>query len=569
MHSPSPPLPTLDARARNRAALAQMPAPDVLIIGGGVNGVGLLRDLALNGLRVVLIDSADFCAGASGASSRMAHGGLRYLEGREFRLVAEAARERNMLLHDAAHSVRPLEIVVPLAHRLRGLPLAVLRFLGLSRRPGPLSLVALQAALTIYERFGAVRRALPRHRVWSRADKAALGLAGDMRAVVSYYDGQLLAPETLVFDMLAEALAQPGTAALNHVGWAPDAQGGVVITDPGDGQALHIRPRLIVNAAGAAIDAVNARLGIGGRLVRGVKGAHLLLRHDDLRRRMAGRAFYFDDGAGRMVICLPVGDCILMGTTEVETADPQDRSVSAAEVDYLLGALSRLFAGVAVDRRQIVAVTTGIRPLQAGGGSATQAARDHALVEARAGDLPVLSLVGGKWTTFRSFTAQAAARVCMLLGRDHAVSTAGRPYPAPASGLAGQLAARHGLAPARAALLVERYGAAAAEVAAACAAQGADDRALPDLPQLYSRAEIGWLVQARMALRLEDLVLRRTGLVATGALGAAGLRVLAQAMAQALGRDAAWVEAEVVQASRDPRILGFHSQKGGCDDRSA
>ena len=146
------------ARAHAWAKLAALSAPQVVIIGGGVNGVGTLRDLALNGVSAVLLETGDFCAGASGASSRMAHGGLRYLEGREFRLVAEAARERNLLLQDAPHLVKPLEIIVPMAELISGLPLAVLRFLGLSSRPGPLSLAALAGALVLYERFGAVRR---------------------------------------------------------------------------------------------------------------------------------------------------------------------------------------------------------------------------------------------------------------------------------------------------------------------------------------------------------------------------------------------------------------------------
>ncbi len=546
-----------DRRAENWQRLAAMTEVDVLIIGGGVNGVAVLRDLALNGLRVALVDQGDFCGGASSASSRMAHGGLRYLEGREFRLVAEAARERNMLLHDAPHWVHPLEIVVPLQYRLRGLISAGLRFMGLSRRPGPLSLAALGGALMIYERFGAARRALPSHRLWSRTQAARLGLAGQIRAVVSYYDGQILSPEALVLDMLDEALAEPDAVALNHVNWRAEAPGRIALTDNVTGQSLSLSPRVIVNAAGAGIDRVNAALGLEGTLVRGVKGAHLLLQQPEVSRRMAGRAFYFDDGGGRMVICLPVGDCILMGTTEVETSDPQDKRVAEAEVDYLLGALSRLFEGVRVERRHIVAATTGIRPLQAGGGSTPQAARDHALVEGRAGAVPVLSLVGGKWTTFRSFAEGAADRVLVLLGQPRRITTAARRYPVPA--LAEQIAADCQIPQIRAAQLVARYGAAAGKAALACAGR---DVPLPDLPQSYSAAEIAWLVQNRMAQRLEDLVLRRSNLVATGALTLAGLRQVAQAMAGPLGQDEIWIQRELDLALGDPRILGFQQQRG-------
>lgn len=549
----SPPPSTLSARDAGWQALGD--APEVLILGGGVNGVAVLRDLALNGVRAALVETQDFCAGASGASSRMAHGGLRYLEGREFRLVAEAARERNLLLHDAPHAVRPLEIVVPLHHLARGFGQAALRFVGLSRRPGPMSLLALKGALVLYERFGAVRRALPRHQIQLRRSKIEPGLPPEIRAVVSYFDGQILNPELLVMEMLAEALACPGTAAVNHSDWQPDGAGGIVVTDRLTGRQATLRPRVIVNAAGAAIDRVNDRLGIAGRLVRGVKGAHLLLRHPQLQARMAGRAFYFDDGAGRMVICLPVGACILMGTTEVETADPFDHAVAADEVDYLIGALSRLFTDLRISRDQVVAVTSGIRPLQAGEGNATQAARDHALVEARHGALPVLSLVGGKWTTFRSFAEQASDRVLAMLGRARRVGTAGRRYPGAAPIKAGPLAARHGLALARAEALIRRYGATAQQVAADCAGR---DTPLPDLPD-WSAAEIDWLCRARMACTLEDLVLRRSGIVSSGTLTEAGLRALAAQMAQSLGRDGDWIGAEVAKALDDPRILGFQA----------
>ena len=181
-----PNLPTF--RETALARIAQSPAPDVLVLGGGVNGVAVLRDLALNGVSAVLLDRGDFCAGASSASTRMAHGGLRYLEGREFRLVAEAARERNLLLRHAAHLVRPLEIVVPLNGVVRGLFGAALRFAGLSKKSGEMCLVALKAGLVLYERFGAVERMLPAHKATTDTAKFPNGIRHGTRAVVQYFD---------------------------------------------------------------------------------------------------------------------------------------------------------------------------------------------------------------------------------------------------------------------------------------------------------------------------------------------------------------------------------------------
>lgn len=546
-------------RAREWAKLTALPAPEVVIIGGGVNGVGTLRDLALNGVSAVLLESGDFCGGASSASSRMAHGGLRYLEGREFRLVAEAARERNLLLQDAPHLVKPLETVVPLDALVSGLPGAVLRFLGLSKRPGPLSLAALKGGLVLYEWFGSRRRVLPRHRMVLQRPDFPPGLPARVRAVVSYFDGQILGPEALVMEMLGEACANPQVAAINHVAWDQASPGLLTVTDPITGAQATLRPQIIVNAAGSAIDRVNARLGLATRLVRGIKGAHLVLRHPALLQRMAGRAFYFDDGSGRMVICLPVGNSILMGTTEVETADPADRKVAGPEVAYLLRALSQLFADIVVGPEHLVAVTSGIRPLQAGEGNATQAARDHLLAEHRIAGLPVLSLVGGKWTTFRSFSEQATDRVLALLGQQRQHSTADRPYPGAARVDMAALASRHGLVPARASGLLARYGAIAEQVAAFCAA--GPDAPLTTLPG-YSRREILWLADRRMALTLEDLVLRRTGLVPDGALTSAAVQELAEVLAQALGKDTAWAAAQAEQALADPRILGLAAAGG-------
>ncbi|WP_373503770.1 glycerol-3-phosphate dehydrogenase/oxidase [Aestuariivirga sp.] len=548
------------SRADSMRRLANLPSPDVLIIGGGVNGVGTLRDLALNGISAVLVEQGDFACGASGASTRMAHGGLRYLEGREFRLVAEAVRERNLLLHHAPHIVRPLEIVVPLDSVTQGLLRAGLRFLGLSNAPGPLSLAALKGGLAVYEFFGRAERALPPHGVTTRREDFPPGLPAATRAVVNYFDGWIDTPEALIFEMLAEAEAQPGTAAINHCDWSLNGDGSFEMKDRlGEGR-WTLRPKMIVNAAGAWVDAVNTRLGFATHLVRKVKGAHLLIRHDALLARMAGRAFYFDDGTGRMAICLPLRETVLMGTTEVETGDPGDRVIDGREIAYLLGALSRLFTDICVTEADVVAMTTGIRPLRAGGsGTANKAARDHALIEsAMPGPtgLPVLSLVGGKWTTFRAFSEQAADHVLRRLGITRTLSTLHRDYPgAPRKEDAGMNMSAN----LRLKELFARYGRIGYEVAAYCG--NGPDAPLERFPD-FSRREIEWLVLRRAACTLEDLVMRRTGMVLTGRLDLAALEEIAAIQARVLGRDDAWAAAEVSRAASDPRIMGLPDARG-------
>lgn len=532
--------------------LRATPAPDVLIIGGGINGIGLLRDLALNNVSATLIDSGDFCSGASSASSRMAHGGLRYLEGREFDLVRESARERNMLLHDAPHLVKPLEMVVPVRHWIKGLPRTALRFFGLSAKSGPLSFAALKSGLLAYERFGAARRALPHHKILLRRSTFPAGLAGSVCSVISYYDGQITGPEALMFEMLGSAVEQKNVAAVNHITWHSPAPGQIGVTEPQSGQHVLLTPRVIVNAAGAAIDQVNRQLGLATQYIRGVKGAHLVLRHAVLQQRMAGRSFYFDDGQGRMVVTLPVGDVTLIGTTEVETTDPTDHAVSSDEVSYLLRSLNSLFDDIELLPEHIVAVTSGIRPLQASEGNATQAARDHAMKQNQIGEIPVLSLAGGKWTTFRAFSELAADHVLQHLQRPRQVSTLERPYPGAGELNLTALAESSGLSQPRIQKLYARYGRLAQEVAAFCGQQ--PDRVLAGVTG-YSQREIIWLTQQRMALTLEDLVLRRTNIVMTGQLTKATLADIASVMAKVLGHDENWAEMQTSRCAADPRII--------------
>lgn len=559
---PSPP----PLRGQSLSRMARLAEPDVLVLGGGVNGIATLRDLALNGISAVLLDTGDFCAGASSASSRMAHGGLRYLEGREFRLVAESARERNRLLGNAPHAVHPLEIFVPLEARVAGFGRSVARFAGLGKAAGPLSLLALKGALTLYEFFGRHERVLPNHRTLLARRDFPTGLPARITAAVTYFDGQITQPEGLIFEMLAEAMAQSDQiAALNHVSWTSPVPGTFELTDTlGNGPRIALRPRLVVNASGAWIDRVNAGLGRATQYVRGVKGAHLVVRNDRLHARMAGRAFYFDDGTGRMIITLPVADRVLVGTTEVRTAEPDDHDVSDQEIAYLLRAIDGLFDDISVTRGDIVAVTSGIRPLRADGSGTdeTSAARDHALEEdtlTGRPDVSVLSLVGGKWTTFRAFAEQTTDRVLTLLQRPRTTSTAQRRYPGAAPCTGADIAEAGAMPLARAEVLRARYGALALEVAAR--ERDHPGRSLVGAPG-YSLSELRWLIDARAACTVEDLVLRRTALALSYGLNIDTLRDLGALLIETLGRDPGEIATEILEACADPRIMGLLSDGG-------
>lgn len=538
---------------------------DVLILGGGVNGVAVFRDLSLNGISVLLIDENDFCIGASSASSRMAHGGLRYLEGREFRLVKESAKERNLLLQNASHVVEPLKITVPVQTYCSGLVSSILKFLGLSKKSGSLSLLALMGALTLYDFMGRVERALPRYRVFLNLKSSSKNIKTGTKAFVTYFDGLIKSPEGLMMEMLKEAVQSNGVnAALNYTSWTMD-NGHFIIKDKYSANLIKVKPTVVINATGSAIDKVNAQLGFDSSYIRGVKGTHLILRNSQLSERLGDTAFYYDDGSGRMVIMIPLNDTILMGTTEIDLKGKTDIKVAESEIDYLLSSASLLFEDCKVTRTNIVAVTTGVRPLQEGnGGDANSALRDHKILEnsiASEDEVPVLSLVGGKWTTFRAFGESASKRVHKILNRDRKIDTTNLVYPGAVNwtpvldgghNLVRQMVQETKLSDERSIELLKRYGTIASIIAVYCCRE--TDTPLKTFDS-YSVREIEWLVLNRAACNLDDLVLRRTNLVLTGKVNIGTLKELVSIMSRVLKKDKNWEKTQLERCSNLNTII--------------
>src|SRR5574341_945497 len=179
------------------SALKNKPEVSVLVIGGGINGIGTFRDLALNGVDVLLVEKGDFCSGASAASSHMAHGGIRYLENGEFRLVREAVQERNRLIQNAPHYVKPLPTTVPIFKIFSGLLNAPLKFLGLLDRPSERGSLVIKIGLMLYDAYSGPQRIVPRHRFLNRAESLARWNKLNPQVVhtATYYDGAILQPE--------------------------------------------------------------------------------------------------------------------------------------------------------------------------------------------------------------------------------------------------------------------------------------------------------------------------------------------------------------------------------------
>lgn len=497
--------------------LKARPEPAVLVLGGGINGISVFRELALNGVDVVLAEKTDYCSGASGALSRMVHGGLRYLENGEFKLVRESLLERDLLLANAPHYVRPLPTTVPIFGVFSGLTSGALRFLGLSRRQGRRGAVLIKLGLSLYDLFTAGRRALPAHAFHGRAKTRKLfpALNPGARASATYYDAWVSRPERLALEMLAEGVAAGGVA-LNHVQVSQDGSS-LTLRDSVDGAAITLRPRLVINATGGWIDLTNAAIGAKApSLMGGTMGSHLIVDNAALYQALDGQMIYYENEDGRICIAFPYLGKVLVGSTDMRIDDPDAAIASPAEQDYILASLAQVFPSIVIAPEDIVFRFAGVRPLPASAAAVTgRIPRDH-FCEMIDGEPPVLCMIGGKWTTFRSFGALAADTAMDQLGVFRHVDTValaiggGRDFPDDPQSWIADLAARTGLPISRIAALLDRYGTRAAELARHFGAEA-------DIAG-HSAAELSHLIAHEQVETLADLLIRRTTIAITGEL---------------------------------------------------
>ena len=498
---------------------------DVVIIGAGVNGAGLFRDLCEQGVKCLILDKGDFGSGTSAAPSRLIHGGIKYLETGEFRLVAQSTLERNLLLKNAPHAVLPLPTVIPIFSWMKGIPAALRTLFGSTTAPRERGAVLMKIGLWLYDFYGARERVMPKHQLWSR--KRALQempLTPRIKAAGLYYDARIAMPERLVLELVQDGLrANPASRAVSHARFAHHGARLKVENEEG---AVEADPLVVVNAAGPWIDRVNADLGIEGRLIGGTKGAHLILDNPALVAALQGRMVYFEADDGRICLVYEHLGKALVGSTDIRADDPETIAVSDAEANYLVAAVAALFPSLKVTGAQVVHAYSGLRPLPFSEGKAAGLiSRDHSapLAEPAPGrPFPVISLVGGKWTTFRGFAEEVADGVLKRLGMARRISTRGLPIGG-GRGMPKDLSA---LSP-RQRVLVARYGATGLQVTD-------DATPLTDAPD-FSAGEIAWIVRHERVLHLEDLVLRRTPLAITGRLTAAMLEDLAAIAARIRG----------------------------------
>jgi len=512
-------------RVQTIRSIKSNPKTTALVIGAGINGIGTFRDLALQGVDCLIIDRSDFCSGASMASSHMLHGGIRYLENGEFRLVREALRERNKLLRNAPHLTHPLPTTIPIFKWFSGLFNSPLKFLGLLDRPAERGAVIIKLGLMMYDAYVQGDSPMPGHQFDNR-DKALRkwpALNPDIRFAATYYDGGMYSPERLAIEILMDGEAEGDHArALNYIRPVGSEGNEVLLRDEINGEEYSVNPDIIINAGGPWIDFINNEINGKSNFIGGTKGSHLIVKHPELREAIDGHEIFFEYLDGRIVLIFPyLQDHVMIGTTDIRIDNPDQAVCTETEIEYILGMVPQIFPSLKVTREQIVFQFSGVRPLPVAKGSTGQISRDHSievLEKSPQTPWPILNLVGGKWTSYRALSEQVTDQVLDRLNQARQASTSrlpiggGKDYPADADKQQTWLkniAKKSGVPLGRIEQLFARYGTRTTEIADFLAKN--PDSSLKHLPG-YSQGEITYLVEQEMVTHLDDFLIRRSKL---------------------------------------------------------
>lgn len=421
----------------------------VLILGAGINGCAVARELALNGVDVWVVDLHDVAFGATSRSSRLIHGGLRYLEYGDFRLVRESLRERARLRRLAPQFVEPLTLYIPASRRGGGLIRSLFRFLGISRSRmfwwlaapfeggGERGLWLIRMGLGLYDRLARDTQ-FSRPAVRSVSEPGVPPVdAARYRWLCSYTDGQMRYPERFTLALLEDArqLARSQGSdfrVLTYHRVALKGNAAEIRRCEDEAVIAELRPPVIVNATGAWGDLTLGRLHVPSRrLFGGTKGSHIVSHHPALRAALGGAGIYAEANDGRLIFVLPFGESVLIGTTDERFEDQPERAVATDdELRYLLEMVNDLCPGVSLTEADVDLHYSGVRPLPYAVGSDPGAvSRDHWIETHQDGHPPVLTLIGGKLTTARSFAETVADQVLKRLDVPRCGDTRSRPVP--------------------------------------------------------------------------------------------------------------------------------------------
>jgi glycerol-3-phosphate dehydrogenase len=513
---------------------------DVVVIGGGMAGAGVARDLALRGVSTALIEQGDFASATTSQSSKLIHGGLRYLELYDFSLVRESLRERETLRALAPHLVRPLPFLVPIY------------------RDSSRSLIKVRIGLKLYD-WLAPGRDRERYRVLPAVDVLSLEpalRASDLRGAGYYFDDLLVYPERLCLENVLSA-CRLGARAFNYAQVAEivrDAKGritGVRARDLLTGRVATLGARVVVNATGPWVDQLRELARVkerGPRILRRTKGIHCLL------PKLTERAIYHSTGDDRMIFVIPWREFSLIGATDSEFDGDIDRlHATAEEVNYLLDEVYKVLPDPRVSAKEVLYTYAGVRPLSYEKGKrASDVSRAHKVVTEERGRF--LSITGTKLTCFRSLAAELGDQVMRTLGR----SGPGRSDRVALDGTDDEVArveahawldvsgeaAATGLRPETLETLVTTYGRGWSRVIdLAGKVAGGTEALCPSNPDVV--AQLHRAVQDEMAVSLQDVLLRRTGIGTSRCQGQDCAESIGQRMAQLLGWTPRRLDAEL------------------------
>ena len=491
----------------NRLAGLDGAALDAVVIGGGMAGAGVARDLALRGASVALFEKGDFASGTSSKSSKLIHGGLRYLELGDFKLVRESLREKRTLEGLAPHLVRPLPFLVPIY------------------RGAPRGLITVRIGMWLYDLL-TPGKTTERYRVLRPVDTLTMEpsvRAEDLRGAGYYFDDLLLYPERLCLENVLSA-ARHGARAFNYCEVEEFVHGrrgieGVKVRDLLSGQVQLVRATTIVNCAGPWVDRVRAMAKVADRsprVVRTTKGIHCLL------PRMTDRAVYLSARDERMIFVIPWHEFSLVGTTDTDfEGDPDRLWATREEVTYLLEEVAKVLPDKRATFDNVSYTYAGVRPLSfEPGASASKVSRDHKVIP-EGPDGRFFSVTGTKLTCFRSLAEDVGNRVMGALGRRLASRTAQLALDGTDEGV-GKIEARvwmdvseemaaTGLSRGTLRTLVETYGRAYPRVLElGRKLPDGFERLCPSNPEIV--AQLHHALREELAVSLQDVLLRRTGI---------------------------------------------------------
>lgn len=544
--------------------LRSIPAAKVLIIGGGINGLSTLRELALQGVEVVLVDKNDFSAGASAASSHMVHGGVRYLENGEFRLVKESLQERNRLLNNAPHCVTPLKTTIPIFTVVSGVLSAPLRFLThKAGKPKERGALLIKLGLTLYDTFGRDGGTLPRHKFWGR--KKTLENFPDMNPKVkfsaTYYDACMESPERLSLEVLSDAVDLPNVRVANYCSAVAAEGKKVVLRDEISGDEFEFEADVVVNATGPWTDLTNEALGHSTKYMGGTKGSHIVVENQRLLEACDGREIFFENDDGRIVLMFPLMGKVLIGTTDIPVDMREPVICTEEEVDYFIDLVKLVYPEIEVDRSQIVYRYSGVRPLPAADDlNPGFVSRDYKIehtLPISENQFGLISLVGGKWTTFRALGEHLADEVLKEIGVNRSVTTekmpigGGKDFPrTPEAKMQWAKTNAPDVDSSRVIQLLERYGTRSLPILERVSEDG--ETFLEGAPD-YSDVEIKHIIETEFVTNIEDILLRRTTIGFIGEASETLLNELGEILASELGLSDAEIKRQKSSITLDYR----------------